>query len=128
MLLRHVILGGAVLGLTACGGQALLETEHDTYAPGVMVELRLINKSFQYVGFNLCGTQLQHHEGETWTSIPYPPRTYCNRSLSVIGPGMTATHQDSRTNTLEAGEYRFVTTVDWNGEREELTSNPVRVQ
>lgn len=132
MIQRSMWLGGAALWLTACGapavGQAWLETEQDTYAPGAEIELRLSNKSFQYLGYNLCASRAQRHEEDgTWTDVKFPG-AYCTAHLAHMPPGASETYRNTHSRELEVGEYRYVTRVDWSGEREEVVSNPFRIQ
>jgi hypothetical protein len=127
MFCRNLFLGGAVVWLTACGGQAELKTDQQTYAPGSELSLRLENDSLVSLGFNLCFSTLQRHEGETWTPVARPENEACQAIQYRLKPG---THTESRNildATLPEGEYRYFTTVEWDGEREDVVSNTFSV-
>jgi len=129
---RNVILGGAVLWLTACGvplvGEAVLKTDQETYAPGSSVKLMLRNDSLQVLGYNLCMSSLQRDEGGTWTVVPPPGRRICNAAQYNIWPGVMSDESlHALPGTLPEGTYRYVTNVDWDGERQDVTSNTFHV-
>ncbi|HEX8436206.1 hypothetical protein [Archangium sp.] len=132
----NMILGGAVLWLTACGApgveDAVLETDHATYAPGAEVSLRLGNASYQALGYNLCFSTLQRHEGENWAAVPRPdtsPREFCAASQSSLEPGASTSSLRTLDASLPEGEYRYLTSVEWmwKGERMDVVSNAFRV-
>lgn len=127
MLRRNMLLGGAVLWLTACGvGQAVLKTDQETYAPGSELKLNLENESLlQSLGFNLCFSTLQRHEGEAWTAVPRRTEEegFCQAIQYGLKPGERTEHLRHLPAELPAGEYRYLTNVEWDGERQELVSN-----
>lgn len=131
MFHRNVLLGGAVLWLTACGGplvgEAVLRTEQETYAPGAEVKLLLRNDSLQVLGYNLCMSSLQRDEGGTWTVVPPPGRRLCAAPQYNIWPGENDEARYPLPETLPEGTYRFVTGVDWDNERQEVASNAFHV-
>lgn len=128
MFRRNMLLSGAVVWLTACGGQATLTTDQPTYAPGSEVSLRLQNGALQGLGFNLCFSALQRHEGGSWTPVAGPDREFCQASESRLHPGSHADSSKSLDAALPEGEYRYVTNVEWSdNEREDVVSNTFTV-
>jgi hypothetical protein len=128
----NVMLGSAVLWLTACGapGDAVLETDRETYAPGAELSLRLGNESLQALGYNLCFSTLQRHEGADWTAVPRPDtREFCQASQAGLEPGESTSYLRTLDASLPEGEYRYLTSVEWrwNGERMDVVSNTFRV-
>jgi hypothetical protein len=127
----NMLLVGAVLGLMACGapgvGDAVLKTDLDTYAPGAEVSLRLRNESLQPLGFNLCFSTLQRHEGAAWETIPLIENELCQALQKRLNPGEESSERRVLRESLEEGEYRFLTHVEWDGERQEVTSSSFRV-
>ena len=131
----NVILGSAVLWLTACGGSVgdvVLETDRETYAPGQELSLRLGNESIEALGYNLCFSTLQRREGEEWAAVPRPetaPRELCAASQSGLAPGGSTSSVRTLAAWLPEGEYRYLTNVEWrwNGERMDVVSNTFRV-
>lgn len=129
----NMILGSAVLWLTACGaGEAVLETDRETYAPGEQVSLRLGNESIQPLGYNLCFSALQRREGQDWVAAPRPstsPRELCSAPQYRMMSGESDSFLKTLDASLPEGEYRYRTDVEWtwNDERMELVSNSFRV-
>jgi hypothetical protein len=129
------MLGSAVMWLTACGaplGEAVLETDRETYSPGAELSLRLGNESSQTLGYNLCFSTLQRHEGDTWAAVPRPDTSsseFCEASQSSLEPGKSTSAPRTLAASLPEGEYRYLTNVEWrwNGERMEVVSNSFRV-
>jgi hypothetical protein len=126
-----MLLGGAVLGLMACGapgvGDAVLKTDLDTYTPGSEVSLRLRNESLQPLGFNLCFSSLQRHEGAAWETVPLIDNEWCQALQKRLEPGEESSERRVLRESLEEGEYRYVTRVEWDGEPQEVTSSAFRV-
>lgn len=131
MFHRNVLLGGAVLWLTACGaplvGEAVLKTDQETYAPGSELTLRIHNESLQPLGYNLCFSTLQRQEEGTWTAVPRPNREFCGAIQYNIGPGGSGESRRPLPESLTEGTYRYITTVHWEEERQEVVSNTFSV-
>jgi hypothetical protein len=132
----NVMIGSAVMWLTACGapgvGDAVLETDRETYSPGAELTLRLGNESYQALGYNLCFSTLQRREGEDWAAVPRPatsPRVICAAYQATLEPGESTSSLRTLDASLPEGEYRYLTDVDWrwNGERMDVVSNSFRV-
>jgi hypothetical protein len=126
-----MLLGGGVLGLMACGapaaGDAVLRTDLDSYAPGSEVSLRLRNESFQPLGFNLCFSTLQRHEGAVWETVPLIDNEWCPAIQNRLNPGEEFSERRILRESLAEGEYRYLTRVEWEGELREVTSTSFRV-
>ena len=131
MFHRNMLLGSAVLWLTACGaplvGQAVLETEQEHYAPGSELKLQLRNESLQPLGYNLCYATLQRQEEGAWTVVPPPGRTLCPAYQARLLPGNSSEALRPLDEALPEGTYRYVLGVDWDGERQEVASNAFSV-
>jgi hypothetical protein len=132
MFHRNVLLVGAVLWLTACGGplvgEAILKTDQETYAPGAELTLRIQNESFlQPLGYNLCMSRLERQEEGAWTAVPPPGRVFCQAIEYNLGPGGSGESRRSLDETLAEGTYRYVTNVYWGEERQEVVSNTFSV-
>ncbi len=123
----NMLLGGAVLCLTACGGHVVLETDQERYAPGAELKLRLQNESFVALGYNLCFSTLQRQEEGSWMAVPRPANEFCVAYQARLGPGGSTESTYPLSETLPEGLYRYVTSVEWSGEREEVTSNTFSV-
>lgn len=117
MFRRNLILGSAVLWLTACGAQATLTTDQQTYTPSSEVVLRLQNDSRQTLIYHLgCFAKLQRHEGGSWTSLDSSDDMACAavlESMLVLEPGSHAEYHRNLDVTLPAGEYRYDAMVTW---------------
>ncbi len=132
----NVMLGSAVMWLTACGaplvGEAVLETDRETYSPGAELSLRLGNESTQALGYNLCFSTLQRREGEDWAEVPRPdtsPVELCAAPQYSLEPGESTSSLRTLDEPLPEGEYRYLTNVEWrwSGERMDVMSNSFRV-
>lgn len=119
----NMLLGGAVVWLTACGGQAVLKTDQEHYAPGAELKLQLQNESLQPLDYNLCFAALQRQEEGTWTAVPRPDNTFCAAYAAQLLPGQSSEEPRPLEESLPEGTYRFVLGVHWGEDREELVSN-----
>jgi hypothetical protein len=74
------------------------------------VRLILDNGASEPIGYNLCTSTLQRHDGNRWSSI----RTdeVCTMELRILEPGRSATFDKTFPSGLSAGEYRYVTSVE----------------
>ncbi|MDY7226829.1 immunoglobulin-like domain-containing protein [Hyalangium rubrum] len=125
-----MVLCSAVVWLSACGsplGDAELKTDEAEYAPGSELTLSLHNESFEKLGYNLCGVSLQRSTEAGWETLPAERQEVCQSILLSLGPGEAESVSLTLAGTLPEGEYRFLTRVEWDGEREELASPPFRV-
>lgn len=126
----RILLGSAALWLGACGeplGDAALTTDSSEYVPGSQLTLRLHNGSTEALGYNLCFVSLQRHTEAGWESVPATEQELCQAIQHQLAPGHAESAQRLLAGTLPAGEYRFLTTVEWDGEREAVASPPFLV-
>ncbi|MCY1073860.1 immunoglobulin-like domain-containing protein [Archangium lansingense] len=127
----NMLLGGAVLWLSACGapleGQAVLRTDQEHYAPGSELKLQLQNVSLQSLGYNLCFATLQRQAEETWTEVPRPDGTVCAAYQDRLLPGKSSEELQPLDASLPEGTYRYVISVEWDDEREAVVSNSFSV-
>ncbi len=122
-------LWGAAVWLGACGtplGQAELTTDRGAYAPGEDVTLRLHNGSIRALGYNLCGVSLQRRSATGWESAQ-SSQEICQSILLELGPGGEESVHRTLDGALPTGEYRYLTHVEWDGEREALGSTPFHI-
>ncbi|WP_257452420.1 hypothetical protein [Archangium lipolyticum] len=127
----NMFLGSVALGLMACGapvvGDAVLKTDRGLYVTGSELSLRLSNESLQPLGYNLCFSTLQRHVGEAWETVPLIDNEVCAAIQKRLGPGEESSERRVLRESLAEGEYRYLTDVEWDGERQEVTSAPFRV-
>ncbi|QRN95741.1 hypothetical protein JRI60_42955 [Archangium violaceum] len=128
----NMFLGSVALGLMACGapvvGNAVLKTDLDSYVAGSEVVLRLRNESLQPLGYNLCYSTLQRHEGAAWETVPIIDNEFCLAIQNRLNPGEESTERRILRESLEEGEYRYLIDVEWDGERQEVTSTSFHVE
>jgi hypothetical protein len=79
-------------------------------AGAAKVRLTLDNGTSDPIGYNLCTSTLQRHDGNSWS----PVRTdeVCTMELRILEPGRSATFDKTIPSGLSAGEYRYVTSVE----------------
>ena len=92
---------------------------------GNNVMLTLRNGSTTPVLYNLCSSGLQRMNGAAWEAVE--TGDICTMELRTLEPGASATFEKTLPPDLRAGEYRYVTNVDADGNRSVVTSNPFRV-
>jgi hypothetical protein len=110
--------------INAAASNGLLTTEFPSYAPGATVNLQLHNTTGSNLGYNLCASGLERLDGTAWM----PVREYdivCTMELRRLEPRQRASFPHQIPTTLQAGQYRFVTTIEDlpTGERREIASN-----
>jgi hypothetical protein len=74
------------------------------------MRLSLDNGAQQAIGYNLCNSELQRRTGSDWARVPSD--TMCTMQLMTLNPGHDATFEKDLPAGLEAGEYRFVTSIE----------------
>lgn len=129
MFHRNVLLGGAVLWLTACGGQVVLKTNQERYSPGADLSLRIQNESDRPFDYDLCTPALQRREEGTWTKVEVSYPGLCGSGfIGNLPPGRDFGVHHYLGQSLPEGTYRYVTSVEWSEEeREEVVSNTFSV-
>jgi len=125
----------ALVALASCGPAAVLETDAVTYPLQSRVPLTL-KTGASGVAHNLCGCGLERREPQsgTWASVYVGTPVSsggvvlaCDAALHHLGPWGTV----SRVQELAGvgpGLYRFVTTVEEQGNSVELRSNTFELQ
>lgn len=95
-------------------------------SPGV-VGLTLENGSTGAVGYNLCTSALQRRSGTTWT--PVATDDVCIMQLSSLQPGKSATFDKRLPAGLDAGEYRYIASVEapMGSAQVQVATDPFRV-
>ncbi|MDP2273591.1 MAG: hypothetical protein Q8N23_22715 [Archangium sp.] len=117
-------LGLAALAITACGVDARLTTERESYQSGESVTLTLTNRSLAPVGYNLCFVELLAPEG---TAVAHPKDgTFCVAILEILEGGRWTTGTSRPLPAgLQEGRYRYRTQIEGpDGARETLESTP----
>lgn len=90
-------------------GGITLDVEPWTAAPGETMVLTLRNGFPERVGYNLCTSALERERAGGWEAVPSDRA--CTMELRTLGPGEQATYQLELDDDLDAGEYRYRTTV-----------------
>jgi len=95
-----------------------------TTTEGSTVTLTLRNGSGEQIGYNLCTSALETSAGQ-----PVPSSRVCTMELRTLEPGKTATYPYELPVNMTAGNYRFVTQVEWmgSGRRSAVRSNSIAV-
>lgn len=103
------------LVVTACATHPVAETSPDVrfgfepVSPAVL-RLTLDNGSTNQIGYNLCASTLQRREGSGWVDVP--TGEICTMEIRPLQPGTDATFEKRLPAPLEAGEYRYVTSIE----------------
>jgi hypothetical protein len=126
----------AIVVLAACTTSAgsgdsasdvTLAVEPGAASAGDSVTLVLANESASVIGYNLCTSSLERQSNGTWQ--PVPSDRVCTMELRSLETGAQARYPLSLPDGLEAGEYRYRTTVELmaTGDRREVESEVFRV-
>ncbi len=115
--MRNALAVAAIL-LSACspsmqageGSGVTLSVEPTSVSAGASVTLVLRNGSASPVGYNLCTSGLQRSEGGAWA--PVASDRVCTMELRTLAAGEEARYPLGLPGGLEAGEYRFLTSLD----------------
>lgn len=97
-----------------------------SFAPAdSLVTMRLINRTSQPIGYNLCGSPIENVEtGE----IYYDPFVFCTAELILLAPGAEAEGASRfEANSLPSGAYRAVARVEVVGKAREVRSEPFSI-
>jgi len=96
------------------GGAPLeLNVQPQPARPGQEVELTLVNRSAQPVGYNLCPSVLQRQVGGQWQASTMAFTEVCTMELRVLEPGARGSFRHPLPSGLEPGTYRFWAGVEW---------------
>jgi hypothetical protein len=92
------------------------------------VRLILDNGARDPIGYNLCASTLQRHDGLRWS--PIRTDEVCTMELRILEPGRSATFDKTIPAGLSPGEYRYVTSVEdpLGGAQRTLASGSFGVQ
>ena len=109
------------------GESVTLTVEPDRAEPGDSVVLVLDNASAGALGYNLCTSQLERHDGGEWRAVPSD--RVCTMELRVLMGGGEVRYPIELSPDLEPGEYRFTTRVEPQepGAMVSVASQPFRV-
>lgn len=86
-----------------------LEVERSHYRAGDTLVVRLVNRSGQPVGYNLCASSREQWTGAEWRL--FPSLRICTLELRGLEPGATAEHREV-VSAGAPGRNRVVTTVE----------------
>jgi len=87
--------------------------------------LTLDNGSKEQVGYNLCTSALETSAGRA-----VPTGRICTMELRTLEPGKTVNYPYKLPVNMTAGNYRFVTQVEWiaSGRRSGVRSNGFEIR
>jgi hypothetical protein len=95
----------------AAGDTVTLRVEPATARSGSTVQLVLSNGSAGAVGYNLCSSGLERRTADVWQ--PVPSDRVCTMELRLLPPGEQVSYPIDLPPGLAAGEYRFVTNLEY---------------
>jgi hypothetical protein len=111
-------------------GVAELRVSPDEVAAGEEVDVTLVNRSEDLLGYNLCPAVLDRREGDGWVEDPLRPAEVCTMELRTLAPGDSGHFRHTVPPALTAGEYRFRVGIEapLGGGRVEVASGPFQVR
>jgi hypothetical protein len=92
---------------------AELRVNRSMVAAGGEIELTLVNRSQNQIGYNLCTASLERLLAEEWQQVPESPAEVCTMELRILQPGGSDSFQHTMPAALQAGVYRFRTGVEY---------------
>ena len=108
-------LPGAVQPGVPVGGGAefpvMIATDAPSYRAGDRVSIRLVNHVGRPVGYNLCGSVLEHDQEGTWRVVHATLVETCTTELRLLGPGQSAFYSFRAEPRTRRGQYRIRTTL-----------------
>ena len=114
-----------VLMTTGCAMSATNGVTLAAAKAGQNVMLTLRNESGAPVGYNLCTSALQRRVSGTWEAVE--TGDICTMEIRTLDSGNSATFEKTLPDGLTAGEYRYTNSVESNGSRMVVASNPFNV-
>lgn len=130
LLIAAVLLGACTQSATpgSQSAEIALDVAPDTVAAQDSVTLTLSNGSAAAIGYNLCTSGLERQSGGAWQAVAED--RVCTMELRTLEPGAQARFSLRLPPGVEAGDYRYHTTVEMldTGTRRDLRSGTLRVR
>ena len=107
------------------------ETHETLFTTGDTVILTLTNSSHRWIGYNLCGSDLEVRKESRWERVrKMPENSACTDVLNLLPPGGSDEYRQPVYNFIEPGTYRFRDEIQWmdSGAEFEVISNGFRVR
>jgi hypothetical protein len=86
------------------------------------VRLTLRNQSGSSAGYNLCTSGLQRRTAGSWSALE--TGDICTMEIRTLRSGASATFDKTLPDDVMSGEYRYTTSVEWEGNAVVVTSDP----
>jgi hypothetical protein len=131
-----------MVAATACGGAAeqdpaasvgqgrtselVLAVDSASYTAGGTVQFRLINRSTQQVGYNLCTASLERRAASVWETVL--DQRMCTMEIRLLAPGDSAASTRELDPNLATGEYRITTRLHIGETPREVASEPFTIR
>ena len=109
-----------------------IRTDRSAYRAGDPVELTVLNRGRDTLGFNPCTRTMEREKNGGWETLEEPDRI-CTMEAWILGPGETRTSRTELPPDMPSGRYRVALafTVEGDaggGARLTARSAPVTVQ
>ena len=96
----------------------VLRTDRAQYAAGDTAILRLVNRSGESIGYNLCLHLVQHETDDGWVDTLYANGDGCTLQMYLLRHGDSDTYPAALDREAPAGSYRFRARVYLGGNDE----------
>jgi hypothetical protein len=106
--------GGVQPGVPVGGGAefpVMIATDAPSYRAGDRVSIRVVNHVGRAVGYNLCGSALEHDQEGSWRVVQATLVETCTTELRVLAPGQAALYTFRAEPRTRRGQYRIRTTL-----------------